>query len=369
MLSHYFAWVPISEPFFNGIKFIYERLINLFQQPGEGHPGVICFIVLSGFCIHIPYASKQITALNIKNEVRYFYTRRFFRIFPLYWISILLGILVFYISLNTSLAQYIQTISATDSDQITLLNLLQKFFAFSEFNITKYSNTYLANAPLASVVTEIWLYLFYPLFFYFLRKNGWKFVFAITTVLYAAVPVYYLYAGAEPFYNWWLFSVFNYYIIWAIGAFISELVFGNIKINTDKILKLFFASLLLYVFCFFLMRHADAAWLKYIRMLLLSTTFGFFLYLVIKPEYKLKPNLLTQIFSPFYNILSFIGNISYSIYAIHAPVLFLLITLFSGYGQWPIFSFPILIVVLSYFTYLIIEKPTHELGKKMTKNF
>lgn len=370
MLSHYFAWIPTTEPFLITVKSIYEKLIYWFQLPGEGHPGVICFIVLSGFCIHKPYVNMQLTSENFHRniQIKNFYIRRFFRIFPLYWISILLGVLVFYFSLTSSIAHHVQTISATNTDDFTLSNVLQKVFVFSEFNITNFSGTYLANAPLASVVTEIWLYLFYPLFFYYLRRKGWRFIFIVTAFLYVLFPCCYMLTGTESFYNWWLFSIFNYYIIWAFGAFVSEMVFGNIKISNKKIYGLFFTTLLLYVVCYFLMRDSDYNWLKYFRMLLLSTLFGSLLHIISTPGADLSAFVFLKIFKPFYNLFCFVGNISYSIYAIHAPLLFGITVLAPFYGRWLIYFAPIFIVALSYFTYRAIEKPTHELGKRIVKN-
>jgi len=57
-----------------------DRLLQMVWPRGWSHPGVILFIVLSGFCIDLPQAGRPERALALKA----FFRRRFFRIYPVY---------------------------------------------------------------------------------------------------------------------------------------------------------------------------------------------------------------------------------------------------------------------------------------------
>ena len=57
----------------------YNRLFEMLLWCNEGlHPGLVIFIVLSGFCIHLPSARKGCESVNLPKYAR----RRFFRIYP-----------------------------------------------------------------------------------------------------------------------------------------------------------------------------------------------------------------------------------------------------------------------------------------------
>lgn len=68
VLTHYF-------------DFIAQVLLSTIWLSGV-HPGVLIFIVLSGFVIHYPHAIKLKKTSNYLIDTKSFITRRFIRVYP-----------------------------------------------------------------------------------------------------------------------------------------------------------------------------------------------------------------------------------------------------------------------------------------------
>jgi peptidoglycan/LPS O-acetylase OafA/YrhL len=369
-ISHFFAWARWDNRVYLFAKSAYEKALKIFQMSGEGHPGVVCFIVLSGFCIHMVYSNKELHQLNISKEIRKFYLRRFFRIYPLFAIATIIGICaVLYIEhTNAATKQDLQLFSASTIKHVSASNIAQKMLIVSGIFPPTYDYTYLGNAPLASVVTEMWLYICYPLFFYLLRKKGWATIFILTTVLYLLLPIVWNIVGQEVYYSWWLFSLCNYYVLWALGAFAAEVVFGKIKLAQGHVLKMLAVAGIVYFGLFILSRVVPNSNIKLLRMLMLGLAFAALLITTIKgwtsPSYRFYAILKSYLLKP----IASLGDISYSLYAIHAPIVMILLTFISAYGlaQMSILAIPLIILILSVLTYKVIEQPTHKWAKNFT---
>jgi len=368
-ISHFLGWVSVDQSTYIVFKRGFESAMKLFQQSGEGHPGVICFIVLSGFCIHLPYRSKKLEGIQPKKEIRKFFIRRFMRIFPLFLLASLLGIALIILTDGSPVQTLTEQFSGSTRADITWQNILLKLSTLAEFRVSGYPQTYLGNAPLASVVTEIWLYICYPFFFYVLRKKGWGNLLLLTLLLYSIFPLIYLYLGREPGYSWWLFSIFNYYILWTWGAYLCEVTFDVIKIDRKKIYSIWWISILGYFLCLVLLYAFHWHLIKYVRMLLLAGAFGSMLSILIHPAYRPDFLKLPTIVRPVYRAICYLGDFSYSLYAIHAPLIFLALWSVANYGlnNKILMVFPLLVLSLSLLTYRLIEMPTHKLAKQLTK--
>src|SRR6478736_9179371 len=70
-----------------------EGFALLTWPTGGQHPAVICFFVLSGFCVHGPF-ERRLAQPGPPVSWRDYFVRRAQRIMPVYWAAALLGLIV-----------------------------------------------------------------------------------------------------------------------------------------------------------------------------------------------------------------------------------------------------------------------------------
>jgi peptidoglycan/LPS O-acetylase OafA/YrhL len=119
--------------------------IPLFAPLSNGWQGVTLFFVLSGFVLYLPYVSgvRQMGALG---DVRHFYRRRFFRLFPLLYVNVIVS-LIFFVHPNPKIAGAIRE---------ALLLATATF----NFDVTEYFPR--ANWVLWSLGIEVWFSALFP---------------------------------------------------------------------------------------------------------------------------------------------------------------------------------------------------------------
>lgn len=125
-----------------------------------GYLGVSLFLVLSGFCIHLPLARRRGTPGAYGFDAKSFYLRRMWRLYPAYAISVIATFVLLTIAYpsNDPIAP-----SHNMGDLISHLTLTHGFFDSYFYSIT---NVYW------SLALEFQLYLLYPLFLYAFWKIG-----------------------------------------------------------------------------------------------------------------------------------------------------------------------------------------------------
>jgi len=122
-----------------------------------GHLAVDLFIVLSGFCLALPYAGL---GPNARVSTSRFYFKRARRMLPPYFAAITISILLAMLAqifFSTSHRVHLQTASI-------LVNLLMLQDTFPSLNVF--------NAPLWTVAIEIKIYLLFPFFMYTYQRRG-----------------------------------------------------------------------------------------------------------------------------------------------------------------------------------------------------
>jgi peptidoglycan/LPS O-acetylase OafA/YrhL len=122
-----------------------------------GHLAVDVFIVLSGFCLALPYAGL---GSNARVRTSRFYFKRARRMLPPYFAAITISILLAMLAqifFSTSHRVHLQTASI-------LVNLLMLQDTFPSLNVF--------NAPLWTVAIEIKIYLLFPFFMYAYQRRG-----------------------------------------------------------------------------------------------------------------------------------------------------------------------------------------------------
>ena len=125
-----------------------------------GYLGVGLFLVLSGFCIHLPFARKRNEVGSYDFNWRKFYLRRLWRLYPAYGASV---IGTFILLLLATHGSSFVTAVPSFGDLFTHLTLTHGYFDRYFYGIV---DVYW------SLALEFQLYLAYPIFLYLFRKAG-----------------------------------------------------------------------------------------------------------------------------------------------------------------------------------------------------
>lgn len=311
-------------------------LIRLFQPYAELHPAVIGFIVLSGYCIHRNGLRDDPAALPA------YAARRLFRIVPVFLLASAAGLLALHINaaVNPALTLAINGMPSLDSTcllpRLTTLAALLPYFHPCSFS---------GNAPLATVMVEIDLYIVYGLVFALLVWPGRRKLMAAFLVLTVVVALA-LVAVAPGSMMYWLqqYSLWTYLPLWWFGVLMVN------RQIADRVLRWW--PLL------------AAAWLA----MVLATP----LYLSNPVAGEIKKYLFAGLLAAAIvaidrlpiraSVFSLMGRAGYSIYAFHAPILaFALMR-----GAHPVVAIAAALVV-GLASYAMIERPAMNLGRAATQ--
>ncbi len=307
-----------------------EPKSNLFNQFGQ--TSVALFFMITAFL----FITKLITAKNHSINWTDYIKSRFFRLFPAYFVSI---IVVFIIVLILSNFQVNDSILSNFKNIIGWL-----FFTFSGSNdINSVSNTYLIDAGVTWSLPYEWLfYLILPLIALFFKIKVSPKNLVIYTIAFIVIAV--------------LNHVTLKQFLPFLGGIIVALLIAKKSIN----LKGLKYSILLVILVFILIYFFNSG--KDIIPLLISTL----LFLIIASGNSIFGILLNS-FSRLF------GQVTYSLYLFHGIVLFIVFKFVIGYDQVAKFSnnkywliiasciFPI--VLISQISYKYIELPFINLFK------
>ena len=93
--THWVLWTSLpgdTKTIFNNfISLVFTIFKSTLWAWAGLHPGVAVFIVLSGFCIHLPIAIKR-DSIGTKGYWLNYAYRRLMRIAPIYWLGLALGV-------------------------------------------------------------------------------------------------------------------------------------------------------------------------------------------------------------------------------------------------------------------------------------
>jgi peptidoglycan/LPS O-acetylase OafA/YrhL len=197
-------------------------LRGLFLPFHLGRIGVNLFFVLSGLCIHLRFAGQQAANSSAPFSLRTFFLRRFFRIYPAYWIALGIGVFVapvLYRAIFPAGASEAQGLPAL-ADVAAHLVMLHSFFKQYMMSII---------TSLWSIATEEQFYLLYPFVFVLIGRRvsvpkivgallfvslAWRLAF----VLGNPPPKTY-YDG--PFFVWVFGFSIPRYFEWSLGALLA----------------------------------------------------------------------------------------------------------------------------------------------------
>jgi len=303
-----------------------------------GKLGVVLFFVLSGFLITYLLLAEEYSIKTI--SIRKFYIRRILRIWPLYFLII---ILAFSILPNIN----IFTLPGYGKTEI-YSNLLWKLLLYAVF-FPNLVLSLLGIVPYAShtwsIGTEEQFYLVWPIILKYIKKFR---IFLMLFIIFAYIIFGYIlsthYSDIIPYKKiikaFW--STFNIDCM-AIGGIYAILLFQKnklLKLIQNKLL--FYLTITLVVFLIFKGVH-----IPYIHYEFYSILFGIII-LNFATNDKIKISLENK-------VLNFLGNISYGLYMYHpigivlAIAISISVDLTTNWLIYPLsFMFTLIIAVLSY---------------------
>ncbi len=285
MFFHFFRSIPPS-----------TRIIRMLTEVSDiGQTGVTLFFVLSGFLITRILIRTKRSEGFFKN----FYVRRTLRIFPLYYLFLILwyAIAPLFLVMETG----------TLGQQLYYFTYLQGFARTFDWST-------LGPHHFWSLAVEEHFYLFWPLIVYFTSNKNLKYM--ITGIVVFAIIMRAIMLGGG--YSVFLFT-FTRIDSLAIGALLALMELKNLfrPENSGKFLLLFSSMILTTLTVWIFFSGAGNDYVQNSRYLLLSFTyFAAIGYLLsIRKRHAINRILNTR-------FLNYTGKISYGLYVYH-PLVYL----------------------------------------------
>jgi peptidoglycan/LPS O-acetylase OafA/YrhL len=318
------AWLSVLTPFFGS--------------------AVMLFFLVSGFCVHYPYAGAG-RGLDILPYAR----RRFVRIYPPYLMAVVLTVLVEWV-----LGRYYQGQSSSAATVLRSAFMLQNFGA--------QAGQMAANPSLWSLPVEAELYIVYPLFLYLLTRFGGRWAMALA----GGVSLAALGLSLVPRLDQTLFIAGHfavYWIIWCAGALLAE----GIKRERLPAWRPWMGLAMAVALAAALVLEVGKLPLE-VRHL----TWAAFYFICLLWGLT-RPNPLRRWRTSARRTFAGLGKISYSLYLIHFPF-FMLCGAFwqSEFGGKPTnflipLIFCVLVLPLAYVFYACFEAPSHRFARMASR--
>jgi peptidoglycan/LPS O-acetylase OafA/YrhL len=314
------------------------RLVErLFQPVGELHPAVVAFIVLSGYCIH-----RAGLRSPGPGEIAGYGIRRFFRIVPLYYLAIAAGLVGFLLAFRHS-----PTLAAalSGTGAISGACIAAKALALSAFWPGWYECGFLGNAPLATVLVEIVLYILYAAAFAGLVWRGReRLVWILCAALFVGSLAMLGFGVGPAFYSWWQNgSIFGFLPYWWLGVAFVNPHFAEACRRRWWLVAAAWAGL-----SAVLLPSSPPALLALaeLRKLCLALGTGMLIYAAD----NVRPNRTGG--------LAPVGRAGYGLYAMHAPLTYTLVV--YGAAWWAVLAANI---VTGLIVHWLVERPLVDLGR------
>ncbi|MBP3040929.1 acyltransferase [Bacillaceae bacterium Marseille-Q3522] len=333
--------------------------ISPFRIFRAGHEAVIFFFVLSGFVLYVSLDKNRNTPYSS------YVLKRICRIYLPFLIAILLSLFLRGIFYNGTIHGLSDFFNKVWEGNISLGLLLQHFLVLGNFR------DYAINPVIWSLVVEMRVSFIFPILMILVKKFNVQTVlsaaFAMTVLGYLLSTI-----SSQPYrgpVSSDVFMTLHYAAMFVIGAILAKHREKLISLMRDsrKGTKLVLAIVAFasYTFSGLLAGKLSNPFFHSIFAELLIDwviAFGAAIFMIFAISLKSVSKIL--LIKP----IVFLGKISYSVYLMHAIVLFTLIH--SLYGTVPfsaifIQAFVITIVISAFF-YKYIEKPAMEYGRYLT---
>ena len=294
--------------------------ISLIENTKLGFHGVYIFFCISGIVFSITYLNKK------KITFKKFMAKRFARLYPLHFLTLITVLVVQNINLNYS-----------NNYEIYFLNDI-KHFLLNIFLISGwgFEDGHSFNAPIWSVSVEILVYIIF--FIFMTQLNIYKYILPLGILIICLV--------VRKIY-------FENYILHALILFFSGVILSRLYLDKKK-------SILLILSILFLPLSFFGTYKIFLMCIGLCSMFLF-----IESAF----NLSKKIKLIFLNL----GNLTYASYLIHIPLQLLIILIFNISNinliifREPLvfFLFIVKFFFFSYYIFLYFEKPINIYIKKI----
>ena len=303
----FIAAVSVVIYHFEAFKIFYDINNWTIRWSPDGEIAVTLFFVLSGFLITYLLLTEKQSTENV--SIKKFYVRRILRIWPLYYLIVITGLICLKFNLF-----YTPNSLAEINNHFFDKSLLFIFFMPNVASVSFGNILALINHSW-SIGVEEQFYLLWPVFIKYLKKSV-SFFIAIFGVLiiYYSLKVFFLTHSLSPlFYNLYKFLYLTRIQCMAIGAIGAYIIFFKnnfiIKIITNG-----FFQIVLYAFMFyFYIVQPDLKVFNYLTHEIHAILFCLIIMTLNFNRIALK--VLEN------RALNFLGKISYGIYMFHPIIL------------------------------------------------
>jgi peptidoglycan/LPS O-acetylase OafA/YrhL len=327
----------------------FDRLVSWLSLPtifmGSG---VMLFFVISGFCIHAPYAGPRGKILDLPEYA----VRRLFRIYPPFLLAIAFAFVVQIIGYREHFLESLDTY-----DYAMAVPMLQNSFATQPE----------CNPALWTIPIEVAFYIFFPLVYFGLKRS-------VFLTLSAGLIVSWL-ATFSSLLAPMQASFLPYWFVWIAGAALAE-KFRSGTLEAPRRAAIVFGAVALgagLIFTWHTRTQVLPAGVdSYAGLFSLAESFCYGIASAVLLWWSLVNPWFYQLLPDFaHRALLWLGAISYSLYLFHTPLFRLcgwgwVLT----FGEKPInylmtFPFILLALGLAWLTYIFVEAPAHEAGRKL----
>ena len=302
-----------------------------------GFIGVSIFFFISGFCIHLSHARSK------RQEYKVFFVRRFFRIYPPYFLALCFFAFAF---------------SYTKLQSFSPINIFQFLSHALMIHNLDHRSFYGINGAFWSIGVEVQLYAIYPLLLLLVRRLGWNKALFITAAIEATLR------GIPDLPGWISCSPFQSWFSWSIGARLADDYLNGRPLILAKCPLWLWPSLFLFTYFY-------KPLFSYNFPCVALSTATAVAYFISRPVARAPlPGMVCS-------ALRQIGVISYSVYLLHGPLLaFLPHKIRAAFPAHAFSPFEIgvcllffcgFILFISQLFYRFVELPGIELGKWVLK--
>jgi peptidoglycan/LPS O-acetylase OafA/YrhL len=275
-------------------------VLGILSEPLRyGAVAVPLFFVISGYCIHRSFVAKLQTEPDHAPHWGAYFLRRFWRIYP-----VLMGVLLTTFILD----QFTLQRSPADPNlgSLSVHTLLVNLGALQGVAGPHFGS----DGPLWSLAVELQLYALYPIIFYLARRRGIRACLQLTLLVSMACMALGLLPGFQS-YLWFG----PYWFCWTLGCAVAHLEIVNVEFRFKRYQ---------WIIWFLISTLGFGLWLTHFSVFAYSCMACFWALIILKCLRGQMENLPTVPLS----WLARLGVISYSLYAVHAPVCVFARTLF-----------------------------------------
>jgi peptidoglycan/LPS O-acetylase OafA/YrhL len=319
----------------------FDRLMAWLSLPAAcGGSAVMLFFLISGFCIHFPYAAG-----NRSFNIPQYGLRRALRILPPYLFAVMLTCALEW------LVCWMGGASPTPRHQVARVALLSQ-------NYGEHAGQLLTNGSLWSLPVEVELYVTYLLFYFLLKKIGKPLTATIVSIASLAATIGYMH-GIKDFGE----NFLRFWAIWCAGALLAEW-FKRGQLPEFKIWN----GVAFFLLATGAVLGESRQWHLGIVTYLWAAVYFHVIWLAL-----LNPDSLYRFPKWCVRLFVWLGTISYSAYLIHKPLFALYGFLWMRIaGEKPAsFLVPLLFSIsiwpVAWLFWKFCELPFHQLSQRMAK--